>query len=71
MLYIYTCQTCSKDHLYITTTCLWRPHFTGPQVYTFHAIEPAIEPAYKDHLCIQTTFFIGPLKGGLYIQVSL
>ncbi len=28
-------QTCSKDHLLIH----YRSHFTGPQVYTFHAIE--------------------------------
>ncbi len=42
-----------KAHLYIKTTCLRRPHFTGPQLDTFHVIEPA----YKDHLlCIRTTF---------------
>ncbi len=38
--------TCSEDHMLIKTV------FTGPQLYTFHAIEPA----YKDHLCIRTTF---------------
>ena len=43
-------QTCSKYHLYINTTCLSRPHVTSPQVYTFHAIEPA----YIDHLWTRT-----------------
>ncbi len=58
-------QTCSKDHLFIKITCLERPHFTGPQRYTFHVIEPA----YRDQLCIRTTFCWS--LGWFYIQVSL
>ncbi len=40
---VFNYQSCSKDHMHI-----------GPQVYTFHAVEPA----YKDNLCIRTTFFL-------------
>ncbi len=40
-------QTCS-----IKTTHLERPHFTGPQEYTFNIIELA----YKGHLYIRTIF---------------
>ncbi len=45
-------QTCSKDHLYIETTCIKRPHFTGPQWYTSHVTEPAYKrpPVYEDHI---------------------
>ncbi len=42
---MYECN-CSNDHLYIKTTCVYRPHFTGPQGY----IPPVIEPVYKDHM---------------------
>ena len=42
-----------KEHLYIETTWLQRPHFTCPQGYTFLLIEPA----YIDHLCVRTTFY--------------
>ncbi len=46
-------QTCSKDNLYIKTTWLFNgPPSTGPQGYTFRAIEAV----YKDHPCIRTTF---------------
>ncbi len=45
-------ETGCKDHLYMKAICSKRPHFTGPQVHTFHAVEPA----YKDHLCIKTRF---------------
>ncbi len=51
---VFEIRGCRKSEL--------RPHITGPYVYTFHAIEPA----YKDHMCIRRHIW-----GGLYIQVSL
>ncbi len=61
-------ETCSKDHPYIKTTCLYRPYITGPQGYTFHVNEPA----YKDHLhvCIRTTF-CWSLRWSLYTSFTV
>ncbi len=59
-------QTWSKDHMYIKTTNLYRPYFTGPQGYTIHVIEPT----YKDHLCIRTTFGFS-LRWSLYTSLTV